>query len=421
VRWLLLIGLAFGAGLAVLSGGGGAAAPAAVQRPVLTGTSADIPTLQSAVRRSPEREDLRVSLAGAYLQRVRETGDSSFYARAEGVLRTPRTPDGLATAGELALARHDFAGALQLGRRAANVGAPIRVDALIELGRYAEAERELQAMIDRKPNLAAYARVSYLRELHGDLPGAASAMRLAVAAGGPAPENNAYVSTLLGELERRRGHAGAARDAFAKALALVPAFPAAEAGLARVESARGATSGGKSARELDPAATRLRRIVDTLPLPEYVVALGETELAAGRSTAGRRNLELVAAEQQLQQAAGVDTDIELAVFEADHGSPQWAVELARRGWRSAPSVRAADALGWALTRAGDPQAGVEWGRRALRLGSVDPLWRAHAGLSALAAGRKAEGRRQLRIAFAHGLDGYPWQAKRARAVIRMGG
>ena len=68
----------------------------------------------------------------------------------------------------------------------ARIGAFVRVDALVELGRYDEAERELQAMIDRKPNLAAYARVSYLRELRGDLEGAAEAMRFAVAAGGPA-------------------------------------------------------------------------------------------------------------------------------------------------------------------------------------------------------------------------------------------
>ena len=154
---MALIALAFGVGLAVLSGGGGAPAPA-VERPVLTGTSNDIPALQSAVQRSPRREDLRAALAAAYLQRVRETGDPSFYAKAEGVLRYPRTPEGRATAGELALARHDFRGALELGRAAGALGAPIRVDALVELGRYPEAERELQPMVDRKPNLAAYAR-----------------------------------------------------------------------------------------------------------------------------------------------------------------------------------------------------------------------------------------------------------------------
>jgi tetratricopeptide (TPR) repeat protein len=284
----------------------------------------------------------------------------------------------------------------------------VRVDALVELGRYGAAERELQAMVDRKPNLAAYARVSYLRELTGDLPGAASAMRLAVAAGGPAPENNAYVLTLLGELERRRGRLGEARRGFAKALALVPRFPAAEAGLARLESARASAS----------ATRRLRRIVDALPLPEYVIALGETELAAGDRTHARDDLALVGVEQQLQRAAGVDVDVELAVFEADHGSPAKAVTFARRGWDAAPSVRAADALGWALTRSGDPRAGYRWAKTALRLGSLDPLWRAHAGLSAIAAGERGAGRRQLRIALAHGLDGYPWQAQRVRRALQ---
>ena len=401
---LAVIALAFGIGLAVLllTEGGGAAAPRAVAHPVLTGTSTDIPNLQRAVRSSPKNEELRSALAAAYLQRVRETGDPSFYTRAEGVLRAPKTPDGLATAGELALARHDFAGALKLGIRAGAEGSFVRVDALVELGRYVDAERELQAMVDRKPNLAAYARVSYLRELNGDLQGAAGAMRLAVAAGGPAPENNAYVRALLGELERRLGHRAQARREFGMALALVPGFPAAEAGMARLE-------GGTQ---------RLRRVVDTLPLPDYVVALGETELAAGRTDAARRDLELVEAEQQLQRAAGVDVDVELAVFEADHGSPAKAVTLARRGWDAAPSVRAADALGWALTRSGDAESGYRWSKRALKLGSLDPIWRSHAGLSALAAGRRSEGRKQLRIALAHGLDGYPWQSQRVRAALK---
>jgi len=411
VRWLITIGLAFGAGLAALSFGGGESAPGAVARPVLTGTTADIPKLQSAVKRSPEREELRAALAAAYLQRVRETGDPAYYARAEGVLRAPKTPDGLATAGELALARHDFSGALALGARAGTEGAFVRVDALVELGRYDAAGRELQAMIDRKPNLAAYARVSYLRELNGDLEGAAAAMRLAVAAGGPAPENNAYVLALLGELERRLGREAEARRSFGMAVALVPRFAAAEAGLARLESRRAGFS-------LAAPMRRLRGVVDTLPLPEYVVALGETQLAAGDTAGARRNLALVEAEQQLQRAAGVDVDVELAVFEADHGSPAKAVTLARRGWEAAPSVRAADALGWALTRAGDAQAGYRWARRALELGSLDPIWRAHAGLSALAAGKPQEGRRQLRIALAHGVDGYPWQAQRVRRALQ---
>ncbi len=91
-----------------------------------------------------------------------------------------------------------------------------------------------------------------------------------------------------------------------------------------------------------------------LPLPEYVVALGETELAAGRPAQAARDLDLMRAQQALLRTGGVNTDIEVALFEASHGDPERALAIARRGWAAAPSVRSADALGWALTRSGKP-------------------------------------------------------------------
>ena len=56
-------------------------------------------------------------------------------------------------------------------------------DAEIELGRYRDAARTIQRLVDTKPGLPAYARVSYYRELHGDVIGALRAMRYAVSAG----------------------------------------------------------------------------------------------------------------------------------------------------------------------------------------------------------------------------------------------
>jgi tetratricopeptide (TPR) repeat protein len=350
-------------------------------------TDARIGELQRAVRAQPQHAEGSAALGLAYLQKVRETGDAAYYGRAQAVLgdalrRSPRNLSALLGMGELALARHDFRGALAWGRRArtAHPGplapSPIIVDANVELGRYATAERELQRFVDLKPTLPAYARVAYLRELHGDLPGAAGALRRAVSAGGGAPENVAYVQTLLGNLEFERGRLRAARAAYGAALAGVPGYAPASAGMASVDAARG---------RLGPAIRRLRAVVERLPLPQYVVALGEAELAAGRVRAARRDLALVGAEQRLLRAGGVDTDVDLALFEANHGSPSRAVGLARRGWAKAPSVRSADALGWALTRAGRPADGYAWGRRALRLGSVDATFLYHAGMSARAA------------------------------------
>jgi tetratricopeptide (TPR) repeat protein len=364
---------------------------------------------------APSADD-RALLADTYLQRLRETGDASYYTRAQHVLDgAERTPAVLVSLGTLALARHDFRGGLADGRRALRL-APATVkplgviaDAQVELGRYTDAARTLQQMVDRKPTLASYARVSYFRELHGDLPGAVHAMRLAVSAGGTRPENVAYVQSLLGQLELTRGRLAAAQRAYRHALYDFPSYPTAEAGLARVEAARG---------RLALAIGRLRRVVDRLPLPEYVIALGETELAAGRDARARDDLALVGVERRLLQANGVNTDTELAIFEADHGSPRRAVELGRRAWANAPSVRSADALGWSLTSAGRPRAALPWARRALRLGSRDPLFLYHAGIAARDAGRPALARRRLSAALSLNPHFSPLFAPRAERALR---
>jgi tetratricopeptide (TPR) repeat protein len=422
-RRLSAVVLSFAVALAVFAATRGderaAAGPPVAGAPSLRpdlNTDAQLRRLQADVRRGAPRE---AELAAAYVQKARESGDPGFYSRADRVLRRalargPADAAELVEAGALAAGRHDFRGAERLARRARALEPaslapyPVLVDALVELGRYREAERTLQRMVDLKPNLTAYARVSYLRELYGDLAGAVDAMRRAAAAGGPVPENVAYVQTLLGGLELSRGRPVAARRAYAAALAAVPGYVPAQAGRARLAAA---------SRDLRGAIARWREIVDRRPLPEYAIALGEAELAAGRRAAGRRDLALVRAEQALLAGAGVNTDVELAIFEADHGDRDRAVELARAAWAQAPSVRSADALGWALTRAGRPRAGLRWAERALALGSLDPTFRYHAGMTALAAGRDAGGRRHLRSALAHGLDAHPFHANRARRAL----
>jgi tetratricopeptide (TPR) repeat protein len=351
-------------------------------------TDARIAKLQATVRAAPLRADGWTLLAGAYLQKVRETGDAGFYVRAQGAVDRalrlrPGDAGALTQLSALELSRHDFRAGLADARRA-RAAAPMvdqpfgtLVDALVELGRYDQAGQTLQEMVDRKPNLAAYARVSYFRELHGDLPGAISAMRAAVSAGGAVPEQDAYVRSLLGGLELAVGQVDAAVRDYRGALTAMRGYPAAEAGLAQADVARG---------RLAPAIARLTRVVAQLPLPQYVIALGEAQAAAGRHAAAQRSFALVRAEVTLQQRAGVNADVELALFEADHGSPTRAVALGRRAWAAAPSVRSADALEWALHRAGHARAALGWARRALALGSRDPAFLAHAGLIARDAG-----------------------------------
>jgi len=403
----------------VLDVGSGEPSRAASSATATGSTQGRLAKLEQAARDHPNDAEALVALAAGLLQSVRETGDLSAYDRADKAIdaalrHDPSSAAAYTERGLLRLARHDFRGALSDGRRAHKLApelvAPlgVLVDANVELGRYGEAERTLQRMVDLKPNLASYARVAYYRELRGDLDGASVALALAASAGGAAPENVAFVQALMGNVELAQGRTKQARRAFGAALAKMPDYALAEAGLARLDVAAG---------RLPAAIGRLRGVVERLPLPEYVVNLGEIQLAAGQAEEGRRTLQLVRVQQRLLGNAGINTDAELAVYEADHGNRQRAVKLARDAWANAPSVRSADALGWALTRAGSPRQGLKYARRALRLGSRDASFLYHAGISARAAGQHDDAARLLREALAANPGFSPLHARDARRAL----
>ena len=372
---------------------------------------------QRAVRAAPESAGAYAGLGEAYLARARETGDPGFYSRAErafdaALRRDPGDVGALIGAGNLAGLRHDFAEQLRLGRLAV-AAAPelarpytVLADAQIELGRYEAAAQSIQRVLDLKPGLAAYSRASYFRELSGDPAGAIEAMRLAASAGG-SPENVAYVQTLLGNLELARGRVAAGRVAYTAALRSLPNYPPGLVGLARADAAGGA---------LGRAAARLRRASERLPVTGTLALLAEVERRLGNTAAADAALAGAQAQMQLLRAAAAQPDAESVVFAADHGDATRAVALGRRVWRDAPSVRSADALGWALTRAGRPVAGLRWARRALALGSHDPLFRYHAGVAARAAG--AGGTRNLKIAVRGGAMLAPTQLNQAKEALR---
>ena len=372
-------------------------APAATSR-----TVAEIARLQALVSANPSDADTRRDLGFALLQRVRETADPSLYAPAAKAFDAARqlAPDDaqvLAGIGGLQLGKHLFAEALKTGRQAVamspNLAAAraVVVDALVELGRYDDADEAAAEMLAVRADLSTLARVSYVAELHGRLDVALTAMRQAAATPGLAPENIAFVDALLGNLLVASGDPTAAADAYARALALVPAHAPSLAGEGRLAVGAG---------DLDTAISLFQRAADILPLPEYVIALADSQEAAGQTAESARNVKLARAEIQLFQASGVIVDVDLALFEADHGDPATALAFAKEGYAATPTVRAADALAWALHRLGRDKEAAKRSDEALRLSSRDPLLRYHAGAIAAALGDAAAARRDLDMALA---------------------
>jgi tetratricopeptide (TPR) repeat protein len=413
--------------LAVTQGDGRPTATAAKQielPPRSASTEDRLEALRAALRERPRSVDGHVLLAATELQGVRETGDPAGYTRAERAIARalelrPGDQGALTERAQLELARHDFRSGLRDAAAARRADPTVirpygpLVDAHVELGRYADAEQTLQEMLDRKPEYAGFTRLSYVRELHGDLPGALAALRAAQSAGAGTAESAAFAGSLAGGLELHRGRVAAAERHYREALATFPDSGPAELGLARVDAARG---------RLVPAIRRLRELVgpeggsagDLLPLVELELAAGERRAALGHLARAR-------AHQRSETRNGVDVSVERALLEADHGRPGEALALARAGLRGAPrGVRAQHALGWALTQAGRPEEGLRHAKRSLRLGWRDPLALLHAGLAARAAGEPALAERRLQQALRGRAWLGPWQAAKAdRALARL--
>jgi tetratricopeptide (TPR) repeat protein len=358
---------------------------------------------QKRLEQNANDDHARVDLAAAFLQKVRETADPSLYTKAEGLLddvskRMPNDLTLLVARGTLALALHKFDEAARIGAHALEVAPDtaaaygILVDANNELGRYDDALDATQHMVDIRPNLASLSRVSYARELRGDLPGAIEAMQQAItAADTKNGENVAYVQTLLGQLLVTTGDLDGADREFKVALHNFPGFPAARAGQAQVLVAR---------EKFAAAARILDSVVKVQPLAQYASALGDALSAAGKPDEAARAYGLVDVTSKLFASAGVRLDLEIALFDAEHHPGNDAVAIARRALAARPSSSGHDALAWNLFQVGQLDEAAKESQAALELGGRDPQARYHAAAIEAARGDRAGAAADMRIVLA---------------------
>lgn len=370
--------------------------------PRVTTTEQKIATLEASTRRDPENASTWQQLGAAYLHRAIETADPAFYSLSGRALDradqlVPGQPTTAVARGALLLSLHEFGQARALvepitGQDPFDSDAlAVLVDADVELGRYEDAATNLQRLLDLRPGLPAYSRASYLRELHGDLAGAEQAMHQALTAGAGDRFDVATVTTFLGDLAFGSGDVAGAGARYGEALRDRPDHVNATLGQARVLAARG---------ERDRAIDVLRRLTERVPLPAAVILLGDLQHAAGHPADAARSFDLVRSIVRLQQASGAVTDLETALFEADHGDPGRALAAAQAAYAARPdNVYTADALAWSLVQSGDARAAQPLITEALRLGSVDASIHYHAAVIADALGDAAGARRELTYTF----------------------
>ena len=101
-----------------------------------------------------------------------------------------------------------------------------------------------------------------------------------------------------------------------------------------------------------------------------------------------------------RRESGVDTDLEIALFNADHEIElQTSLEKARTAYDARPSIHAADTLSWTLYKVGNYQEAQRYASEALQLNTRDPIKLFHAGMIAKALGHDEQAREYLQQAI----------------------
>ncbi len=413
-------------GGAVLGSPGGAVEQEPASSQTTPPPATPLEALQDRLARVPGDYPGWARLGMLYLEQARTTADSTWYAKAQEAfdrslqVRPQDNEDALTGLASLHAAQHEFARAEQLARRALAVddfdatAYGVLHDALTELGRYDEAVQALQRMADIDPGFAALTRVSYARELRGDVAGARAAMQQALDVSGSAGEAG-FALQYLGELAWAYGGDVAAAEGFwRRGLARDPTSLALQAALARAAAAQGRTE--QALRAYDEVTRRV-------PLQQYLVEHAELLAAHGRPDDAAAQLELVHASNAVLEAAGSVVDLETALFEADHGAPARAVSAARAAYDARPdNVFAADALAWALHVAGKHEQARTFADRALGLGIRPASFLFHRGMIAASLGDTAQAERDLQEALRVNPHFSVANATAARATLtRLGG
>lgn len=220
-------------------------------------TKAAIKGLEYNLRTKPGDTKNKLLLALAYMQEARVTGQHPHYYPAalklvEEVIDNRTTDrdmlyEATVAKASIQLSLHQFDKALETGEKALKINNKrasvygVLCDANLELGNYEEAITMADRMVEIRPDLKSYARISYLREIHGDMPGAIEAMEMAARAGFPGLEQTAWTKYTLGGLYEKVGDLQQADAIYREALLEYPNYAFAYAGMGRIQDKKGNT------------------------------------------------------------------------------------------------------------------------------------------------------------------------------------
>jgi len=338
---------------------------------------------QEQIAKHPDHYPYYNDLAMAYARRARETSDVAWYGKAEETLKksfaaAPDNFEGQKVMTWLLLGRHEFAKARESAVRL-NQRTPDDVtvygylaDANAELGNYDEAVTATQWMLNLRPgNIAGLTRAAYLRELHGEISGAAELMQMAYdATPYQQTEDRAWLLTQLAHLNLVAADLPAAERFASGALSLFPNYHYALGAQGQIRLTQ---------KRYEEAAALFQRRYESAPHAENLFALAEALHLAGRKADAEKAFGQFEHLSLKESSLADNSNHELMAYYTDYaGKPGEALKIARQELGRRHDVFTRDSYAWALAASGDYAGADAEMRKALAVGVKDPKILAHA-------------------------------------------
>jgi tetratricopeptide (TPR) repeat protein len=371
----------------------------------------------------PDPATIATRFGDTLMQRSRDRLDPSLYEPAAAAYKRALSADPQRVPAMLGLAwarnsQHDFAEGCRWAEAALAIDPDLPDafallgDAEVERGDYEAAFDHFQRALDLRPDLSSYSRAAHLLWLTGDADRGRELMRMAIAAGGTAPENTAWCRAQLALMHFHAGDLDSAQAILNDALRGAPDNVHLLVAAGRVRAARG---------EHDAAIAALRRSVEISPTHDALAALADLHAATGRDAGERSQVDAVVAFHREHAAAShtharphahvakepehahaaSHASAQLALFLADHDRElESALAEAQAAYEAFPNVFAAEALAWCQFKTGRLEDAAATIREALRWNTPVADLHFHAGMIFAKLGDTAAARAHLERALA---------------------